>query len=169
MPNQPDPPTNDTINARSVLISWMDPLANNAPILRYEVNVYARPFGMVVNRTIVTNISTELLINELLPFVMYRIRVRAANIVGRGELSDPLNITTDEDGKQRVKNEWSSMNLKLMFFIVLCVPPIIINVVQFVKLSSVMHSLACSHFLNNWVASISSTDVTISLSSNAVI
>ena len=119
VPDQPDPPTNDTTNARSVLISWMDPLANNAPILRYEVNVYARPFGIVVNRTIVTNISTELLINELLPFVMYEIRVRAVNIVGRGELSDPLIITTDEDGKQRVKNEWSSMNLNLMFFLVL--------------------------------------------------
>ena len=101
------------------MVSWTAPLANNAPILRYEVNVYARPFGMVVNSTIVTNVSTQLLINELLPFIMYEIRVRAVNIVGRGELSDPLNITTDEDGKQRVKNAGPSMNLNIMFFLVL--------------------------------------------------
>ena len=147
VPDRPGPPTNDNINAKSVMISWTAPLANNAPILRYEVKVDARPFSMVVNRTIATNISRQLLINELLPFVMYEIRVRAVNIVGKGMLSEPLNITTDQDGKQKMKNAGYRMIFYSLSFLDL--PALTVVVIQFVKQSSFMNFLACSHLLNH--------------------
>ena len=161
-----DQPIYDIINARSVTVSWTAPLANNGPILRYEVNVYARPFDIVVNRTIVTNISTQLLISELLPFVTYEIRVRAVNIIGRGMLSDPLIITTDQDGKQRRKNA----GYRMIFYslLVLELSAVTVVVLQFVRQSRFMRFLACSHLLNNGAIFFNSVDLKTYLCYNAV-
>lgn len=88
-------------NSRNVTLQWVKPYDNNAPILQYRVN-YLPPSFVEAEVTINTTENTEALIRlvilNLHPGETYSFTITAINEEGDSEKSDPLIVTTLEEG-----------------------------------------------------------------------
>ena len=100
----PEIPINLTfsdLTSRSLNLLWIEPHANNAPILNYFV-VYTNPnflAGAVVTLSVNgPDPPEELFIDNLHPGVTYSFTVFANNEEGNGSSSQPLSVRTLEEG-----------------------------------------------------------------------
>ena len=96
-PEQPRGVTTIVVTTTGVLLEWVEPHDNNAPILGYRVS-YTRP--LFLNGLEVTvNSSVEMVnITGLHPGVTYTFSVIAFNEIGDSMPSDGLMVTTVETG-----------------------------------------------------------------------
>ena len=100
----PEFPINLTFNdltSQSLHLSWIEPHANNAPILNYFV-VYTNP-SFLGGAQVTLSVNgpdppEELFINNLHPGVTYSFTVFANNEEGNGSSSQPLSVRTLDEG-----------------------------------------------------------------------
>ena len=96
-PEQPQNVTAVMVNSRSIVLEWMEPHDNNAPIVGYRV-FYQQP-SFVEGDMEQANSSEEMVtITGLLPGVDYTFTVTAFNEIGEGVPSEPLAVRTNEEG-----------------------------------------------------------------------
>lgn len=97
VPEHPESITAFEIQSRSLVLSWIEPHDNNAPIVGYFVS-YTQP-TFAGGRTITNSTSDEVIsLNELLPGVAYNFTVIAYNIIGNSTPSEAIQIETLEEG-----------------------------------------------------------------------
>ena len=78
---------------------WIVPVADqNGIILTYTVTYKALPSGSP-QRTVVSAPTTQVSLTGLMKYRRYRITVLASNAKGNGPASQPIIVTTDQDGK----------------------------------------------------------------------
>ena len=106
-PEQPENLTALNITSRSLVLRWVEPHHNNAPVTGYRV-MYDRPDflvgsgsgsgdGMVVLTS--TNETLTLEVTDLHPGVEYVFTVVAVNDIGDSQPSEPEVATTLEEGE----------------------------------------------------------------------
>ncbi|KAK7089523.1 hypothetical protein V1264_024372 [Littorina saxatilis] len=85
----------------SVTIAWNRPDSPNGNITLYRVMYWPRNnTGTAVGQQWQSNARyVEFTVTQLKPFSTYQIQVLAVNDAGTGEASQPLTVTTDEDGE----------------------------------------------------------------------
>ena len=100
------PPNNVTAtssSSTSIQVNWTEVPAidQNGVITQYEVEYNQTTFTGVTmyNTTVVDSTMFTTVLNGLLEYVEYCIRVRAYTSQGPGPYSDAICVTTDEDGK----------------------------------------------------------------------
>ena len=95
-------------NPTQLRASWLPPNPPNGIITGYTVycnvstdQVYEEqvPTGETLFAVGVLNDDTAVLVTGLMPFTRYVCVVTANTSAGEGELSDPQNATTDQDGE----------------------------------------------------------------------
>ena len=90
------------VDSSSILLSWHppEPSGRNGIITGY----FVRMFEVDTNNYFVFNRTnhTEFLIQQLHPYYRYQCSVAAITAIGRGPLSSPVFVQTDEDGKYEV-------------------------------------------------------------------
>ena len=102
MPSEPVNLSYENVTASSITLSWEPPLEPNGVILQYRVTYVEA----VTNRTVtIQNLdpailgNTSLLIEDLMEYHYYEMRVAASTDKGFGNYSAPLTVLTDEHGK----------------------------------------------------------------------
>ena len=102
MPSEPVNLSYENVTASSITLSWEPPLEPNGVILQYRVTYVEA----VTNRTVtIQNLdpailgNTSLLIEDLMEYHYYEMRVAARTDKGFGNYSAPLTVLTDEHGK----------------------------------------------------------------------
>ena len=97
VPERPESITAFEIQSRSLVLSWIEPHDNNAPVEGYFV-FYTQP-TFAGGRTIVNSTSDEVIsLNELFPGVAYNFTVIAYNAIGISTPSEAILIETLEEG-----------------------------------------------------------------------
>ena len=95
-------------DASSLVIAWSEPLITNGNIESYDVqyrgisnpvNAVSSSFSQI--QTLSVN-TTMALLQDLVPFSVYNISVRAYTGVGPGPFSDEISVATLEDGEYGV-------------------------------------------------------------------
>ena len=93
------------INSTVIVVTWVQPAVTNGIITMYEV-FYSLGNHTVLdeNATVVpinatVSISYEIIIDELDPFTIYTVAVRAFTRIGAGNLTETFSILTDPDSK----------------------------------------------------------------------
>ena len=84
-----------SVNSTSISISWSSPNTANGIIRHYRVSITNAATGM---EEAINSVTTHIQIAMLTPFNTYSIKV-AAFTVGIGPYSEPINVTTLQDGK----------------------------------------------------------------------
>ena len=84
----------ENITSESVVLQWVEPHHNNAPILGFYV--YTDDDGLVGN---VTADEDSLNVTGLMPHTQYVFTVTAYNNIGESAPSSTITITTLEDGE----------------------------------------------------------------------
>ena len=100
--DRPEKPTNVEaviVTSRSLSLEWVEPYHNNAPVLGYRVMYSQQDIG--ANVEYVTEQET-LQIASLLPGITYQFTVVAYNDIGDSAPSDILEITTLEEGRNKM-------------------------------------------------------------------
>lgn len=85
------------ITSSSLVLIWLEPHHNNAPILGFHVMYNEKGNNTIV--LLLESVDKMLHIPELLPGVTYQFTVVAFNDIGESDLSDAYNVTTLEEGK----------------------------------------------------------------------
>ena len=87
-------------SATSIRVDWYSvPVVHqNGIILTYTVTYKALPSGSP-QRTVVSAPTTQVSLTGLMKYRRYRITVFASNVQGNGPASQPIIVTTDQDGK----------------------------------------------------------------------
>ena len=97
VPERPESVTAFVIQSRSLVLSWIKPHDNNAPIEGYFV-LYTQPTfaggEVIVNSTVDEMIT----LHELLPGVAYNFTVHAYNAIGLSIASEVIQVQTLEEG-----------------------------------------------------------------------
>ena len=103
IPAQPQSVTVLDVTATAVLLEWVEPHDNNAPILGYRVS-YTRPLFLNGLEVTVNSSVERVSITGLHPGVTYTFSVIAFNEVGESPSSESLTVTTVETGIKNVIN-----------------------------------------------------------------
>lgn len=83
------------VTASEVNLRWLPPEMPNGMITHYEIMCDNGSILIIKNAT-----TTHLILNELNPYTLYNISVRAFTHLGHGnQSSDPLFVRTAETGK----------------------------------------------------------------------
>ena len=98
IPEQPQNITAVETQSRYLVLMWVEPHDNNAPILGYFIS-YNRPVFAGGER-IILNISEEMVnVTNLLPGVIYNFTVIAYNDIGNSTASETTPLSTLEEGE----------------------------------------------------------------------
>ena len=94
------------MNSSSIRVSWGDVPEDkrNGFITRYTVRYRSRTLNDVANGSRQVH-GNSVVIGDLEMFVTYSFRVQAHTKVGKGNLSDPVNQTTIQTGKNYCKEK----------------------------------------------------------------
>ena len=85
------------ITSNSLILQWLEPHDNNAPVLGYWI-VYRTP-NVSMYMSIDAGLQTSYLVTNLQPAVTYHFTVQAHNSIGTSLPSLGINVTTLEAGK----------------------------------------------------------------------
>ena len=89
----------EVVDSRSIYLSWYPPESSgrNGIIIGYFIQIFEVDTNSYFsfNRTN----HTEFLLQQLHPYYNYNCSIAALTAVGRGPLSSPLLVQTDEDGE----------------------------------------------------------------------
>ena len=96
-PEQPQNVSAVMVTTTDVLLEWVEPHDNNAPILGYRVS-YTRPLFLSGLEVTVNSSVERINITGLHPGVTYTFSVIAFNKEGESQPSDGLMVTTAETG-----------------------------------------------------------------------
>ena len=97
VPERPESITAFEIQSRSLVLFWIEPHDNNAPIVGYFV-FYTQP-TFAGGETIINSTSDEVIsLNELFPGVAYNFTVIAYNAIGNSTPSEAIQTETLEEG-----------------------------------------------------------------------
>ena len=99
-PEQPQNVTAVVVTTTAVLLEWVEPHDNNAPILGYRVS-YTRPLFLNGLEVTVNSSVERVNITGLHPGVTYTFSVIAFNGLGDSTPSDGLMVTTVETGIEK--------------------------------------------------------------------
>ena len=80
------------ITSDSLILQWVEPHNNNAPLLGYTIEYHTQNISQIAPQT-------SYLITGLLPAVTYNFILVAYNIIGNSLPSLGINVTTLEAGK----------------------------------------------------------------------
>ena len=104
----PDPPEDVKVISRAsreVNVSWTAGSNGNSAIQNYTVQIREDKQNFrdaICQGTLLKNncviYSTRVSIKELLPWTTYYLRVFASNMIGPGNYSSVVNVTTEEEG-----------------------------------------------------------------------
>ena len=87
------------LTSRNLILTWIEPHDNNAPILGYFIDFQQPPFPSM-GAAVTLNTSTEsVFIEELHPGVTYNFTVTAFNGIGNSVTSEVHVVTTSEERK----------------------------------------------------------------------
>ena len=103
IPERPENITALEIESRYLVLTWIEPHDNNAPVLGYLVQYNQPEFagGLMV----VVNVSEETAnVTDLFPGVTYNFTVIAFNEVGNSSASVVYPFTTLDEGKPKICN-----------------------------------------------------------------
>ena len=93
----------DSLSSTSIRVNWtkVPAIDQNGVITQYEVEYNQTTFPEVTmhNTTVVNSTMFKTVLNGLLEYVEYCIRVRAYTSQGPGPYTNAICVTTDEDGK----------------------------------------------------------------------
>ena len=87
------------VTSRSLSLVWVEPYHNNAPVLGYRVMYSQQDIGANVEYVME---QETLQIAPLLPGITYQFTIVAYNDIGDSAPSDILEITTLEEGRNKV-------------------------------------------------------------------
>ena len=96
-PEQPQNVTAVVVTITSVVLEWVEPHYNNAPILGYRVS-YTQPLFLNGLEVTVNSSVESVNITGLHPGVSYTFFVTAYNEIGDSSPSDRLMVTTSQTG-----------------------------------------------------------------------
>ena len=96
-PEQPQNVQAVKINSRNIILTWMEPHNNNAPIQGYRI-MYTQPDFLGSTDEVVTVTVEYATIAGLHPGVTYRFTVVAFNEIGDSVPSDPAKVQTKDEG-----------------------------------------------------------------------
>jgi hypothetical protein len=85
------------IQSRSLVLSWIEPHDNNAPIEGYFV-FYTQPTFAGGETIINSTVDIVITLNELFPGVTYNFTVTAYNVIGNSTPSEVIHVNTTEEG-----------------------------------------------------------------------
>ena len=98
VPEQPQNITAVEIQSRYLVLTWMEPHDNNAPILGYFVSYYQPVFAG--GERIILTVSEEVVnVTNLLPGIIYNFTVIAYNDIGNSTASETIPLRTLEEGE----------------------------------------------------------------------
>ena len=103
VPEQPQNITAVEIQSRYLVLMWMEPHNNNAPILGYFVS-YHQPVFAGGERIILTVSKEVVNVTNLLPGVIYNFTVIAYNDIGNSTASETIHLRTLEEGEYEVSH-----------------------------------------------------------------
>ena len=96
-PEQPQNVTGEALNSTAILLTWIEPHDNNAPISNYSIS-YTEPDFLNGTAVMVVVEVEMVVVTGLHPGVSYAFTVTANNDIGSSRLSIPAIITTEEEG-----------------------------------------------------------------------
>ena len=97
VPEQPQNITANETQSRYLVLTWVEPHDNNAPILGYLVS-YNQP-GFAGGGIVTLNVSEEMVnVTELFPGVTYNFTVIAYNNIGNSTQSETTPLRTLDEG-----------------------------------------------------------------------
>ena len=85
------------ITSRTLILSWIEPHDNNAPITGYRV-MYSEPTFLSGNMIVLNATEERVDISELHPGEPYEFTVVGFNDIGDSVPSEVFSQTTDEEG-----------------------------------------------------------------------
>ena len=85
------------IQSCSVVLSWIEPHDNNAPVEGYLV-LYTQPSFAAGEKVVSPTAEEVITLNDLFPGVTYNFTVIAYNAIGNSTPSEAINIKTPEEG-----------------------------------------------------------------------
>ena len=85
------------ITSDSLILLWLEPHNNNAPVLGYRI-VYTT-LDLIIHTPIDVGLQTSHLVTGLQPAVTYHFVIQAHNNIGPSSFSPVFNVTTLEAGK----------------------------------------------------------------------
>ncbi len=96
-PEQVENITAFEILSRSLVLSWIEPHDNNAPIEGYFVS-YTQPTFAGGKAIVNSTVDIVITLNELFPGVTYNFTVTAYNVIGNSIPSEVIQVNTVEEG-----------------------------------------------------------------------
>ena len=104
IPEQPQNITAVETQSRYLVLTWMEPHDNNAPVLGYFVS-YNQPVFAGGER-VTLNVTEEMVnVTNLLPGVIYNFTVIAYNDIGNSAESETTPLSTLEEGKHFIHSK----------------------------------------------------------------
>ena len=147
-PERPRDLTAVVVTTTGVLLEWVEPHDNNAPILGYRVS-YTRPLFLNGLEVTVNSSVERVNITGLHPGVTYTFSVIAFNEIGDSTPSDGLMVTTVEIGKTgtnlKVVSHFANYQLNFVIQLNPFVHAVYLALILLLWLSSDWSSRECFH------------------------
>ncbi|KAH6934960.1 hypothetical protein HPB50_002493 [Hyalomma asiaticum] len=86
--------------SRTVTLAWLAPYSGNSPVLKYLLEHKSSTGSWEYDTQLSPEDTSKLsyLVTGLRPATTYEFRIRAGNALGLSDHSDPLVVTTDQEG-----------------------------------------------------------------------
>ena len=95
-------------SSTSIIVYWFTPALPRGIITSYSIIYYVTMSGEASASTVVVGGTTSSVeIEDLMKYTEYTVFVHANTSVGRGERSESVTVTTDEDSELNIVNVWS--------------------------------------------------------------